>query len=338
MQKLSQNNPAWSGIKLGTSTNTTIGSHGCTITAISMLAGLTPDEVNKLFNKFGVYAQTNLVNWTKINAAISWLKFEWRGYSYENDKVAAAIKKNGACLVAVDGRKIGGGAKDGHWVLYIGNQKMIDPWDGQEKPTSHYPATGYAIINVIGEPKSDGDNSGENIPVNKNTFEKLVRNSTEWGKTSGEYLPERDADTTNFEDVQRVVNGYKSRGTDMEKQRDEALRKLSISEQEVENQKDKLANVTEKCQRDLELKNAEISALKSTSNLVDKLKGQYEGTIKALETSLREAQKTVGQKDLKIAELTNELEMLKKGQKTPSGLQILADKLYTILTQVLNRK
>ena len=157
MQKLSQRDSRWASQKLGFSTTTTIGSHGCTITCTAMLASLTPDSVNNRLKAVGGYANTNLIIWTKIKEAISWLQFEWRGYSYENDRVTSAISKNGGCLVEVDGTPIGGTK---HWVIYIGNQKLIDPWDGKEKPTSSYKATGYAVINKIGE-QPEGSNMSD---------------------------------------------------------------------------------------------------------------------------------------------------------------------------------
>lgn len=160
MPSFSQRDPRWSSIRLGTgSTNTsTIGSHGCTITCVGMLAGITPKEVNERLNSVGGFASSkatpqtfNLILWQKIQHAIPWLKFEWRGYSYEDDRVKAAIQNNGLCLVGVDGSKIGGNQKDGHWVSAVGGGLIIDPWDGGGKPFNHYPATGYAIINVVGQ-------------------------------------------------------------------------------------------------------------------------------------------------------------------------------------------
>ncbi len=122
-----------------------------------MAADLLPNEVNERMNKAGAYANSNLVNWTKAQAAIPWLQFEWRSPStegYNNDRVKAAIDKNGYCLVEVDGTRIGGTK---HWVLYKGNGLMIDPWTGVEKSTSYYPALGYAIINRVGNPPADGN-------------------------------------------------------------------------------------------------------------------------------------------------------------------------------------
>lgn len=168
MEILSQRDPRWSNIKLGTS-DKTIGSHGCTITCVAMLAGTTPDVVNQKLLAVGGYAEGNLIIWSKINAAIPWLKWEWRGYEYENDKVASSLP----CLVEVDGSRIGGSR---HWVVYIGNQQMLDPWYGNQKSTSYYPPTGYSIIKKIGSAPS------QEVVVPKETFEKLVKNSTEYDK------------------------------------------------------------------------------------------------------------------------------------------------------------
>lgn len=152
---LSQRDPKWSSIKLGTSRTTTIGSHGCTITVIAMLADLTPKEVNERLKKVKGYANTNLVIWSKIEEAIPWLRFTWRGYKYDNAKVLEAIKKNGACLVEVDFDN--NARTDGkHWTLFTGNQKQNDPWTGNVTPTNKYSMkTGYATIEVIGNKESE---------------------------------------------------------------------------------------------------------------------------------------------------------------------------------------
>ncbi len=148
MQKLSQRDSRWQNILLGTSQKT-IGSHGCVITCLAMLAGTTPDVVNEKLKNAGGYAQTNLIIWTKIKEAFPNLEFEWRGYGYDNDRVKKAIEDHGGCLVEVSGARIGGGK---HWVLFIGDGKMIDPWTGVEKSTSWYGnPTGYAIIKKSGE-------------------------------------------------------------------------------------------------------------------------------------------------------------------------------------------
>jgi len=155
MTGLSQRDTRWKNTKLGTS-DTTIGSHGCTITALTMLAGLDRvDDVNDRLNKVNGYLRGNLLIWSKIEEAIPWLKFIWRGYSYDNEAVKQAIEDYGGCLVEVDfdGTPM---TCDKHWVLYIGDGKMYDPWTGTERSTNVYSLpTGYAIIKTEGEDMSE---------------------------------------------------------------------------------------------------------------------------------------------------------------------------------------
>lgn len=145
---LSQNDPRWKGTILGES-QVTIGGYGCTITCIAMKYGLNPEQVNLLFNQNGVFAapasnprQKNLVNWTKIGQALPGVSLGYRYYEYNNE----VALQNMPCLVEVD--------FDGtdridkrHWVLFIGNQRLYDPWDGQEKPTNTYKALGMVVLN-----------------------------------------------------------------------------------------------------------------------------------------------------------------------------------------------
>jgi len=149
---LSQRDPHWSNVPLGFS-NLTIGGYGCTITCISMLACLNPDEVNARLKAVNGFSNGNLVIWTKIKEAIPWLEFEWRGYSFDNERVKGAIDTYGACLVEVDFDGKIATPSDKHWVLYKGDQKMIDPWTGVEKSTGWYPLIkGFAIIKVSEKP------------------------------------------------------------------------------------------------------------------------------------------------------------------------------------------
>lgn len=156
MKILSQRDPKWKDqiLGFGNKNTTTIEYFGCTITSLAMLAGITPDDVNNRLNKVRGYAESssgvsNLIIWSKIQEAIPWMEFEWRGYGYENDKVKAAIDQSGGCLVEVNGSRIGASR---HWVLYVGNQEMHDPWFGTKKGTSYYAPTGYATIKRIGNP------------------------------------------------------------------------------------------------------------------------------------------------------------------------------------------
>src|SRR3972149_5340700 len=88
----SQRDPRWADVNLGSSTTTTISSHGCTITSLGMVANINPLEVNNRLKNVNGYAETNKVLWTKVGEAIPWLKFEWRGYTYDNGRAADAGK------------------------------------------------------------------------------------------------------------------------------------------------------------------------------------------------------------------------------------------------------
>ncbi len=138
---VSQRDPKWSSIKLGTS-DVTIGGYGCTITALGFLVGLTPDKVNERMNAVGGYANGNLVIWTKIQEAIGVTCYRY--YGWDNQKVLDAISANGAVLGEVDAKAIGGTGK--HWLVLIGDKKVQDPWTGAKRPTSDFSFTGYTTV------------------------------------------------------------------------------------------------------------------------------------------------------------------------------------------------
>jgi hypothetical protein len=147
MTALSQRDPRWKDIKLGTSKTTSIGSHGCTISSLGYILKTTPDVVNKRLNEVGGYANTNLVIWEKLSTAFPQIQSVKRVRTYNNDEVAANLP----CLVEVDGARIGAPR---HWVVYIGNQQMMDPWYGNFKSTNYYPPVGYTIIKLTEPPMS----------------------------------------------------------------------------------------------------------------------------------------------------------------------------------------
>lgn len=149
MTPLSQRDVRWKDIKIGKSTSS-IGNYGCTLTCLAMLAGTTPDVVNTELTRVGGFL-VNRIIWQKINETNLPLEFPdmGRAYAYDNDRVLEAINKNGGCLVEVDFDGIISTPNDRHWVLYIGNQRCIDPWTGNEVATSKYPLRkGFCVINI----------------------------------------------------------------------------------------------------------------------------------------------------------------------------------------------
>lgn len=153
---LSQRDSRWRSYKLGFS-NYTIGSHGCTLTCLTMLLRYLgyssfPHTVNTSLKSLGNYnAKTNpkgaflgaLLVWHNISRVFK-IRFVKRAYSYNNVEVSWYIYvKKLPVLVEVNAAKIGAAR---HWVLFIGNGKMIDPWDAKVKPTNTYPLVGYALF------------------------------------------------------------------------------------------------------------------------------------------------------------------------------------------------
>lgn len=140
MKLLSQRDQRWAKKKLGNS-NLTIGDYGCVITSLAMMLDTTPDKINEYLKKHGGF-QGALVVWDKVPGFVK------VGWQYNNAAVLAAIKKYGACMVRTDFD--GNPRTDGdHYVVFIGNHKLLDPWTGTERPTSAYPLLkGYIVIDI----------------------------------------------------------------------------------------------------------------------------------------------------------------------------------------------
>jgi flagellar biosynthesis chaperone FliJ len=163
MENLSQRDARWKDIKIGNSTSS-IGSYGCTLVCLSMLAGTTPDVVNAFLTAVDGFLVDRII-WAKINETKLGLHFPDMGrqYSYNDVAVREAIERNGGCLVEVDYDGVVATPSDRHWVLYIGNHQLIDPWTGTIRPTSSYPLVkGYAIIEKNND-NNDLSSSEENI-------------------------------------------------------------------------------------------------------------------------------------------------------------------------------
>ena len=148
---ISQRDPRWANITLGFGPGT-ISQYGCTVTAITMLlnskgAGLNPQQVNDIMKDKGAFAgdPANLVWWAKLPQAFPQITSVFKYYSYDNEVVKGLIKQGYPVVVCVDGTPIGSSQ---HWVLYIGDQTLLDPWDGKGKPTSTYKALEFVSMGV----------------------------------------------------------------------------------------------------------------------------------------------------------------------------------------------
>ena len=203
MKPLSQRDNRWKYIKLGWSNDTNIGSHGCLITCLSMLWDTTPDKVNEWLKNNNGYVNLNLVNWEKVPG------FKWRGWSYNNAEVLETIDKYGSCIVEVD---FNTNPEDGsHFVVFTGNKKLNDPWDGKEKPTSSFSTFyGYATIDPSKNPLKGEQMPDEDLTTDANNWKELRKRSLDWNleEILGYELIE------SVEDCEKVFNMAKNIKTD----------------------------------------------------------------------------------------------------------------------------
>lgn len=315
---LSQRDPKWSNIPLGTSKTTTIGSHGCTITSLAMLLGTTPDVVNKKLLSVNGYAQTNLIIWTKIPEAFPGTSFVTRAYTYNNNQVKATIEKNGGCLVEVDAARIGAPT---HWVLYIGNGQMIDPWTGVQKATSYYPPKGYAVINV---PSTQGSMSEELQACLKQHTQLVTELEAEKRKTSS------------------LIEETKQKDAEIERLRGEKAEQASIAKttkeemaQFMEALATKLTSIVDKSaiigsvDRLISEESEYIKKVKELENAYDQLVDRKHDEIEALKRSIEEL-KAVNEKQAKhISTLETRLTNLEHGEVKQKTLLDLIQDLFT---------
>lgn len=211
---------------------------------------------------------------------------------------------------------------DSHFVVVVdydpsdeNNLTIADPLGGKIRSLKDYlgwfkPGVRTTVESYIICTGPKPKYGGEMIPILKEHYDLYLRNHDQWHKTVNYLKPGADPNGTLFEDIQTVIAGIKSRQTDLENQLNKANEGKVLAEKEVENQKDKLANSIAECQRQSKIANDEYSALKSTLPDIDKLKGSYLATIKDLEGQLREAQKQAGLKDLEIAKLNSDTEVV----------------------------
>jgi hypothetical protein len=105
-----------------------------------MIIGTTPDVVNTRLKAVNGFSG-NLVIWASIEAAFPGIKVK-RVWAYDNNDVKANVPN---VLVEVSAYPIGGQGR--HWVVYIGNQRLNDPWTGLERSTGDFPnPSGYCVL------------------------------------------------------------------------------------------------------------------------------------------------------------------------------------------------
>ena len=144
--KFSQNDPKWSGIKLGTSTVSTIGNFGCLLTCAAMLCkyfgkDTDPQRLNEAMKKVGGFYNGSYWIWGKLSEVYPDISFDWDIYNKGNFEDIPAdltmldklLEQKIPAIVKVDFTP--GGEVNEHWVLVVGKETdyiVNDPWTGEE--------------------------------------------------------------------------------------------------------------------------------------------------------------------------------------------------------------
>jgi GH25 family lysozyme M1 (1,4-beta-N-acetylmuramidase) len=136
---LSQKDPKWSSIKLGTSP-VTIGGYGCLITCASMMLkyfgfDTDPAQLNENLIRSGGYNKQNLFIWGSLNSLYPGVRFLNRDKPAILSKIDEQLSLGRPVIVNVDGTPASS-VIDEHWVLVIGKEGgyyiINDPIDGRQ--------------------------------------------------------------------------------------------------------------------------------------------------------------------------------------------------------------
>lgn len=157
MTYYSQLDPQWSKKYIG-KTKQTIGAYGCTITSLCNLLNTigyneTPDTVNQKLTPVGGFLvadgkPTALLIWSTVSKVWPKLQFVKRVRNYNNVEVAWWVYGKKTPVMVEVYNKLSPTRL--HWVLFIGNRKLVDPLGGVIKPTSTFDTlTGYTLYNKI---------------------------------------------------------------------------------------------------------------------------------------------------------------------------------------------
>ncbi len=317
---LGQRDPRWKDQRLGTKTGTTIGSDGCVITSASMMytyygKPTLPNELDNFLTDNNLYTNGNLWTPAHVNKWKEGMKYDRqvncssvpapiadiKAYLDAGKPVFVWLMNNGVfhCTLAVG---------------YEGNEIIVnDPWIGDTILISQ--RWGKSVDQILEVDYYTGQVPAQNpqITIDTKLYEHLV-NGASVRKDVATYLEMADPDNAPFDKIKAVIAGYKSAVTEAQNKANEANTKLAVANTEIKNQEEKVANVTRDCQIKYDLLSGQYETLKKMTTTVEKLREEYEGRIEALMGTLRACEKSGGQKDLTITELTSKVEVLTKNQ------------------------
>lgn len=320
MNPLSQRDPRWGKIKLGFS-ETLIHNYGCTITSLSYILQTTPDIVNEKLKEVKGF-KNNLVIWSAISQAFPKVEQASRVTTW-NEK---EVKNNLPCMVEVDGSPIGASR---HWVVYLGDNKLMDPWFGDIRATSFYKPTGYTIIKLKKQNNTMPDSNTKSLEEKLAYYEK---NFPEEQQRVIDARKERDEIQSTFD---LAKNNWKQIETDFKN-------KISGLEEENTQQKNRykeliayLASTLGTTQDEAKLK-GEVTRLVGVEDTLTKERTKNG----ELAQDLQNKQNIVSSLEVEVEKLKNELKNAKGlGTATEGELLIaLYEKVISRLKTILQNK
>lgn len=161
-----------------------------------------------------------------------------------------------------------------HWGWYPIPRNRQNGFNGYENQEGKY------------QPFTEGGNVSE-VNLDRETFEKLVANSTKWDQTVAQLELGTNPATTPFEAAQRVIAGLKSRQTDLQNQLTTATTAKTNAEDQVSRLKLQLLDEA-KLQKEL------LTNEKKRADLAEEAKGQAEARSTVLQGQVDEASKAKG--------------------------------------------
>lgn len=133
MKYYSQRDPKWANLKLGNS-NSTIGRYGCFLTSLAMLAEIPPDQANEKLKKEGAFSKDLIISDKAADAL---------GLEYSPPARSAHFVPYYDCIAEVDFNPATA-RKEQHFVVYLTDGRIVDPWDLNPKPKKNP----YNIISI----------------------------------------------------------------------------------------------------------------------------------------------------------------------------------------------
>lgn len=201
----SQNDSQWRFKTLGS--KGTIGDYGCLLTCVAMVCTYfgheeTPSTLNDKLKNNGGFANGNLFVWGAITNIYRDIMYQGQVQTpdaltlAQMQKIKDTLDKGYPVIMQID-TVPATTSFDEHWILAIGYDGddfiVQDPWDGATKRITSWGVVpqkliyafayyvGTPTVTIISTPQpSTPSVSGNTIPVDSATFQKLVGKATQW--------------------------------------------------------------------------------------------------------------------------------------------------------------